>query len=200
MTQTVVGADRGRSLVTVLLIVVGASVVIGGILSTALFLGASSFSGAAQPVAPLPHATATEVSLPTAAPTGTPADDDQTEPAASDPADDPTQDPTGDPTEDPTAEAIEDAQPTGISLSASATSVGSQELVSLSGTFDGPDGTVLQVQRRLEGGGWGDFGVQATVRNGEYTTRVRSGRVGTNEFRLRDGTGTLSNVVEVTVA
>jgi hypothetical protein len=181
--------ERVRSLLTVLLVIVGVSVVIGGILAAALFLGASGFGGAGPPAVPPPPDGADPLATDTGPPSPQPpAEDATTEPAPTEP--DATEDADTEPTEGPVS---------GFSLQASPTTVASMEDVTLQGTFDGPDGTVLQVQRRLEGGDWEDFPVEATVRNGTFTTTIRSGRVGTNEFRMRDDTGAASNVVTVTV-
>jgi hypothetical protein len=187
--------ERVRSLLTVLLVIVGVSVVIGGILAAALFLGASGFGGAGPPASPPPDGAdplATDTNPPS---TQQPTEGTTTDPAPTEP--DATEDVTEDVTEDDGTEPTEEAS--GFSLRASPTTVASMEDVTLQGTFDGPDGTVLQVQRRLEGGDWEDFPVEATVRNGTFTTTIRSGRVGTNEFRMRDDTGAASNVVTVTV-
>jgi hypothetical protein len=180
--------ERVRSLLTVLLVIVGVSVVIGGILTSALFLGASGFDGADPPAAS-PPPDSTDPLATDAPPTPPSTDDTTTEP-------EPTE---ADATEADGTEPTEDANASGFSLEANPTSVSAMEDVTLQGTFDGPDGTVLQVQRRLEGGDWDDFPVEATVNDGTYTTTIRSGRVGTNEFRMRDDTGAVSNVVTVTV-
>jgi hypothetical protein len=186
-----VDRERARSLLTVLLVVVGVSAVIGGILSAALFLGASGFGGAGPSAAPPPAGPdplATRTDTPTT-PTQPRRVDEPTEVMPTEP----------EPTNSPTPEATEEAPSSGFSLEASPTSVGSMEDITLRGTFDGPDGTVLQVQRRLDGGDWEDFPVEATVNNGQFTTTVRSGRTGTNEFRIRDDTGAVTNVVTITV-
>jgi hypothetical protein len=184
--------ERVRSLLTVLLVIVGVSVVIGGILAAALFLGASGFGGAGPPASPPLNG-----ADPLATDTNPPSTQQPTEGTTTDPA--PTEpDATEDVTEDADTEPTE-GPVSGFSLQASPTTVASMEDVTLQGTFDGPDGTVLQVQRRLEGGDWEDFPVEATVRNGTFTTTIRSGRVGTNEFRMRDDTGAVSNVVTVAV-
>jgi len=190
----VVNRDRVRSLGMVLLVVVGVAVVIGGILSAALFLGASGFGGVSQPEPAGPDPVATQTDPPTGTETPTPPGDTATEPSGTEPD---TTEPA--PTAEPTDEAADDPPSNGITLTANPTSVNAMDDISLQGTFDGADGTVLQVQRRLDGGDWEDFPVEATVRNGQFSTTVRSGRIGANEFRVRDDGGAVSNAVTVTV-
>jgi hypothetical protein len=88
----------------------------------------------------------------------------------------------------------------GITLRASASSVGSYGRVTLSGRYPGGNGTTLQVQRR-EGGSWAAFPTSATVDGGSFSTYVASGQPGPNRFRVVDPTsGKGSNVVVFTVS
>ncbi len=60
------------------------------------------------------------------------------------------------------------------------------ELIRLTGTLTPPDGGVtLQVQQSVDGIGFVDFPVTATTRSdGSFGVWVRTGRVGSNEFRM----------------
>ena len=96
------------------------------------------------------------------------------------------------------------AQPTaepeaGISLSAAQQSVSPMQQIDLSGTYDGGDGSILQVQR-LENDVWDDFPVTTSVSGSTFATIVRTGQIGPNQFRVVDtDTGVESNEVTVTV-
>ena len=96
------------------------------------------------------------------------------------------------------------AQPTaepaaGISLSAAQQSVSPMQQIDLTGTYDGGDGSILQVQR-MENGSWSDFPVTMSVSGGTFSTYVQTSRTGPNQFRVVDtDTGVESNEVTVTV-
>ena len=96
------------------------------------------------------------------------------------------------------------AQPTaepeaGISLSAAQQSVSPMQQIDLSGTYDGGDGSILQVQR-MENGSWSDFPVTMSVSGGTFSTYVQTSRTGPNQFRVVDtDNGVASNEVTVTV-
>jgi hypothetical protein len=90
---------------------------------------------------------------------------------------------------------------TGIRLVASPRSVDTYERINLTGTYEGPSGTVLRVQRK-QGTSWSDFAdVMATVNGGSFATYVETGQSGMNLFRViavgRDDT---SNIVRVQVS
>ena len=73
------------------------------------------------------------------------------------------------------------------------------ERINLTGDYPGNDNVTLQVQR-FSDGTWTNFGVQASVRVGTFTTYVMTGRSGENRFRVFDpASGKGSNVVLVTV-
>ncbi|MET0999726.1 MAG: hypothetical protein ABWX73_13495 [Marmoricola sp.] len=73
------------------------------------------------------------------------------------------------------------------------------ERVNFTGTYKGADNTELEVQR-FESGRWSDFGVQATVRVGTFTTYIMTGRSGENRFRVFDPKAKKgSNVIMVTI-
>jgi hypothetical protein len=90
--------------------------------------------------------------------------------------------------------------PTGaLYLSASPVMVRPMERINLTGQWPGHDNESLLVQR-FEGGGWSDFGVQASVKLGTFETYVMTGRTGDQRFRVFDPhTQTASNEVTVTV-
>lgn len=72
--------------------------------------------------------------------------------------------------------------------------------VTLSGSYQAPPGTSLQVQRD-EGGTWVDFPTSATANGGTFSTYVATGQEGRNLFRVVDtSTGRTSNVVVVTIS
>jgi hypothetical protein len=86
-----------------------------------------------------------------------------------------------------------------IQLDVSPLQAGPMQRVNMTGRYRGADNTQLQVQR-YEDGTWSDFGVQATVRVGTYTTYIMTGRAGENRFRMFDPqTKEASNVVTVTI-
>lgn len=86
-----------------------------------------------------------------------------------------------------------------ITLEASPSAVAAGERISLTGRYRGGDGATLQVQRREEGG-WEDFPVSASVRDGRYETWILTTRTGVSRFRVVDaGAGRVSNAIEVTI-
>lgn len=87
-----------------------------------------------------------------------------------------------------------------ITLRASPRSVGSFDRINLTGSYPSGDGAVLQVQRSVGDGAWGDFPTHTTVRNGEFATYVKTAMAGVNHFRMLDeASGRTSNAVSVTV-
>lgn len=87
---------------------------------------------------------------------------------------------------------------TGIALTASPSTVGPGEQVTLSGSY-GREGASLQVQRQ-QNGAWGDFPVSTTVSGGTFHTWIITSQTGTVQFRVRDSaTGVTSNPVTVTI-
>ena len=102
--------------------------------------------------------------------------------------------------ESPSATESESAEPEfPISLSAQTTQAGPMENIYLTGTYQGGEGSVLQVQR-LENGDWEDFPVDAVVSGGQFTTYVQTAQSGENTFRVRDTSGPeVSNEVKVQV-
>ncbi len=109
---------------------------------------------------------------------------------------DATDDPEDETTEEPTA----DPSPSGdLQLSVSPVAVGPMERINLTGQWPGHDAVGLAVQR-FEGGQWIDFGVQARVKVGAFTTYIMTGRTGEQRFRMFDpGSKTASNEVTVTI-
>lgn len=86
-----------------------------------------------------------------------------------------------------------------ISLTAVQQSVTPMQQIDLTGTYQGGEGAVLQVQR-FENGTWGDFPVTASVTGGTFATAVATGRVGENRFRVIDtDSEAISNEITVTV-
>ncbi len=92
-----------------------------------------------------------------------------------------------------------------ISLTADRAQAATNELIRLEGVLRPPGaGATLQVQQSVDGIGFVDFPVTATTRSdGSFAVWVRTGRVGSNEFRMVteiDGTPVVSNAVAVQVA
>jgi hypothetical protein len=99
----------------------------------------------------------------------------------------------------PTAAATRKPRPKGITLKAGSTSVSAMERIDLTGTYEGGNGAVLQVQR-IEGKRWEDFPVTVSVSGRTFSTYVQTGRSGAQKFRVRDSdSGRVSNAVTVTV-
>ena len=89
---------------------------------------------------------------------------------------------------------------TAIVLSADPTSVSHKDRITLSGSYPGGTGKVLQVQV-LQGGKWKDFPVTVTVQAGAFTTFVITNQVGDVQFRVVEtGSGTASNPVTVHIS
>jgi cytoskeletal protein RodZ len=76
-----------------------------------------------------------------------------------------------------------DEPDTAITLVASPEAVSTSEHINLTGTYQAPTGTVLQVQRR-EGGQWVDFPVTVTVDGGQFATYIVTGHTGLNRLRV----------------
>lgn len=99
----------------------------------------------------------------------------------------------------PSASASPARKNGGLELAVSPLRAAAGERVNLTGSYRGADNLQLEVQR-FEGGAWSDFGVQATVRVGEYATYVLTGRTGEQRFRMWDPAARKgSNVVLVTI-
>lgn len=100
---------------------------------------------------------------------------------------------------EPGTETTSEEPATGISLSATQQSVSPMQQIELTGTYQGAEGSILQVQR-LDGGAWSDFPVTVSVSGGTFATYVLTGRVGPNKFRVADtDSDAVSNEVTVTV-
>jgi hypothetical protein len=90
-------------------------------------------------------------------------------------------------------------QRSGITLTVSPIQAGVYERVNLTGTYQAPSGTSLQVQRR-EGASWVDFPTSASVNGGTFATYIQTGHPGQNRFRVVDSaTGKASNIVTVQI-
>jgi hypothetical protein len=100
---------------------------------------------------------------------------------------------------DPGGQSTSEAPDTGISLSATQQSVSPMQQIDLTGTYQGGEGAILQVQR-LEDGQWTDFPVTMSVSGGSFATYVQTSRTGPNQFRVVDtDSDVVSNEVTVTV-
>lgn len=147
--------------------------------SRVLGLGGSSDDGAAADGGP-------SLYLPTPVPTGS----------------------TGAASASPSATSSAEAGPSGegssrparaLVLQAASGSVAPMARIDLSGTYDGGEGAVLQVQRK-DGAGWQDFPVTTAVSGGSFSTYVQTGRTGVQRFRVKDtASGETSNAVKVRV-
>jgi hypothetical protein len=92
------------------------------------------------------------------------------------------------------------ANATAIQLTATPTSVSHKDRITLSGTYPGGTGKVLQVQV-MQGNKWKDFPVTVTVQAGSFTTFVITNQVGDVQFRVVEtGSGTASNPVTVHIS
>lgn len=87
-----------------------------------------------------------------------------------------------------------------ITLQASATEVSSMETFTISGVYPGGEGSLMRLQRKVDGT-WQDFGIpDVAVTGGQFSTTVQTGRPGVQKFRMKDmDHNRLSNVVSVTV-
>jgi hypothetical protein len=100
---------------------------------------------------------------------------------------------------EPGTETTSEEPATGISLSATQQSVSPMQQIDLTGTYQGGEGAILQVQR-MENGAWSDFPVTMSVSGGTFATYVQTSRTGPNQFRVVDtDTDAVSNEVTVTV-
>jgi hypothetical protein len=86
-----------------------------------------------------------------------------------------------------------------FSLTASPASVSTFQRINLTGLYNAPNGTSLQVQRK-ENGVWADFPTSARVSDNRFATYVETGHTGLNVFRVTDpASARSSNVATVTV-
>ncbi|GAB3017432.1 hypothetical protein GCM10011376_02280 [Nocardioides flavus (ex Wang et al. 2016)] len=100
---------------------------------------------------------------------------------------------------EPGTETTSEAPATAISLSATQQSVSPMQQIDLTGTYQGGEGAVLQVQR-FENGAWSDFPVTMSVSGGTFATYINTGRIGPNKFRVVDtDSEMISNEITVTV-
>ncbi len=103
---------------------------------------------------------------------------------------------TAEPEDEPAPKAGKSGK---IQLSISPVLARPMERVNLTGTYKGADNVGLEVQR-FEDGSWQNFGVDATVKVGTYTTYIMTGRAGEQRFRMYDPQKQEgSNVVMVTI-
>jgi hypothetical protein len=110
----------------------------------------------------------------------------------------PTPTATGTPAPTSTVEAT-------LSLSADRETADTGELIRLTGVLVPPEGGVtLQVQQSVDTIGFADFPVTAKTRtDGSFAIWVKTGRVGSNEFRMVtdvEGTEVVSNSVVVQIS
>ena len=100
---------------------------------------------------------------------------------------------------EPGTETTSEAPATRISLSATQQSVSPMQQIDLTGTYEGGEGSILQVQR-FENGSWSDFPVTMSVSGGTFATYVQTSRTGPNKFRVVDtDSDAVSNEITVTV-
>ena len=173
---------ENRPVLTGLVALVGVAVVIGLLGGLAVMVGVkaagigedsgASGGGGTPATFNLPRPTDTSSTVPTPTDdTGTPAETDSPSPSPAE----------------------------GISLTTPQQSVGAMQQIVLTGTYQGGEGAILQVQRN-EGGTWTDFPVTMSVSGGTFSTYVLTGRTGENTFRVIDtDTQATSNEVTVTV-
>lgn len=98
-----------------------------------------------------------------------------------------------------TGDATTEPADLGFTLDATPRAVSTEQQINLTGAYEAPDGTLLQVQRK-ESGVWVDFPVTAPVNGGRYATYILTGRTGPNILRmLAIGRDDVSNTVTVQV-
>lgn len=87
-----------------------------------------------------------------------------------------------------------------ISLQASTTQVSPMQTFDISGVYPGGEGSLMRLQRQVNGK-WVDFGIpDVAVTNGQFSTHVQTGRPGVQKFRMKDiDHDVTSNVVRVTI-
>jgi hypothetical protein len=112
---------------------------------------------------------------------------------------------TSTPTPTPTAGQTTAPVDAEIALTADRAAADTDELIRLEGVLrPGTGGVALQVQQSVDGIGFVDFPVSATTRaDGSFGVWVRTGRVGSNEFRMvasLQGQQVVSNAVTVQVS
>jgi hypothetical protein len=72
-----------------------------------------------------------------------------------------------------------------FTLTISPASASTYERIDLAGTYNAPDGTALQVQRK-ENGSWVDFNATTSLNNHQFHTYIETGHTGVNIFRVAD--------------
>jgi hypothetical protein len=86
-----------------------------------------------------------------------------------------------------------------IELEVSPVIASPMERINLTGTYQGADNLLLQVQR-YDDGTWTNFNAKTTVRVGTFATYIMTGRAGENRFRVYDPKAKKgSNVILVTI-
>ncbi|NYE36636.1 hypothetical protein F4692_001769 [Nocardioides cavernae] len=99
----------------------------------------------------------------------------------------------------PGSETTSEAPADGIALTTAQESVSPMQQITLTGTYRGGEGAILQVQR-MENESWTDFPVTMSVSGGTFSTYVLTARTGPNKFRVVDtDSDAVSNEVTVTV-
>ena len=171
---------ENRPVLTGLIALVGVSVAIGLLGGLAIMIGVNATGIGGTTTASEDSGTPSTFELPQPSDTGSSA-----------PAPDPVEPSPG---TEPTTEAPAE----GIPLSATQQSVSPMQQIDLTGTYQGGEGAILQVQR-LENGAWSDFPVTMSVSGGTFATYVQTSRTGPNKFRVVD-TDTQVTSNEVTVA
>jgi cytoskeletal protein RodZ len=174
--------EKDRPVLTGLLALVGVAVVIGLLGGLAVMVGVKATGLDGTTTASDESASPSTFNLPKPTDTGSsiPEPEDSVEPS-------------------PGAEESSEAPSEPISLTATQQSVSPMQQIDLTGTYQGGEGAVLQVQR-FEGGAWSDFPVTASVSGGTFGTYVQTGNVGANRFRVIDtDSEAISNEVTVTV-
>ena len=178
-------SDWRKQLLLGLGVLVVVALLIGGIVGV-IAVKAADVAGIGQKPSP-----ETGVVIPSRTPTtspsqsGTPTTGSETAPTA------PTQ---------PTPTKHRKPKPKGIELNASPSQAGTYQRVNLTGSYQAPPGTSLQVQRQ-EGGNWVDFPTSASVNGGQFSTYIETGHTGPNRFRVVDSSsGKSSNVVVVQIS
>jgi hypothetical protein len=173
--------EKDRPVLAGLLALVGVAVVIGLLGGLAVMVGVKATGLDGTTTATDESASPSRFTLPRPSDTGSsiPPPEETLEPSP------------GEETSEAPAEAI--------SLTVVQQSVSPMQQIDLTGTYQGGEGAVLQVQR-FEGGAWSDFPVTASVSGGTFGTYVQTGNVGPNRFRVIDtDSEAISNEVTVTV-
>jgi hypothetical protein len=88
--------------------------------------------------------------------------------------------------EEPSEEPSVEKPKTAINLSAGATSVSGEEQLYLSGTYPGGEGSILDIEYKINDQPWREFNLDVNVSGQTFATYVYTSNVGTIKWRMWD--------------